>query len=183
MANRTSPTTVKVEERREQAMSLRRAGASFSQIATALSIPKTTAYRDVETLLKRLAKRNTLGAEELRQLELERLDDLERAARRVLTAEHLRISNGNVVQVVGPDGRMHDVADDAPVLQAIDRLVRVSERRCKLLGLDAPAKVEGELTGDFTLAANQDVAALAEKVRAKIEAQAERLSETPEGSA
>jgi hypothetical protein len=38
--------------------------------------------------------------------------------------------------------------DDGPVLSAIDRLVRISESRRKLLGLDQPAKmnVSGGLT-------------------------------------
>jgi hypothetical protein len=45
-------------------------------------------------------------------MELERLDDLERRAREVMN-----------------DGR---------VLLAIDRLLRIGERRAKLLGLDTP---------------------------------------------
>jgi hypothetical protein len=36
---------------------------------------------------------------------------------------------------------VRDVTDDGPKLQAIDRLLRVMERRSKLLGLDAPAKI------------------------------------------
>jgi hypothetical protein len=32
--------------------------------------------------------------------------------------------------------------DDGPVLSAIDRIVRISESRRKLLGLDQPAKTQ-----------------------------------------
>jgi hypothetical protein len=32
--------------------------------------------------------------------------------------------------------------DDAPVLAAVDRLLRIQERRAKLLGLDAPVRAD-----------------------------------------
>ncbi|MDK1473591.1 hypothetical protein QNO07_09185 [Streptomyces sp. 549] len=57
-------------------------------------------------------------ATELRQLELERLDRLTFAATEILEQE------------------------DGTVLAAIDRLLRVQERRAKLLGLDAPQQLD-----------------------------------------
>jgi hypothetical protein len=43
------------------------------------------------------------------------------------------------------------LADDAPVLNAVDRLVKISESRRKLLGLDAPAKVQSEGTVRYSI--------------------------------
>lgn len=78
-------------------------------------------------------------------LELMRLEQLERDVRRVLEAEHITVSNGHVIL----DPRTEQpLSDDAPVLQAADRLVKIedarrrnAERRAKLLGLDAEQKV------------------------------------------
>ena len=48
------------------------------------------------------------------------------------------VQNGRVVR--DADGRTID--DPMPRLAAIDRIVRVMERRARLLGLDAPAKTD-----------------------------------------
>src|SRR4029078_1889290 len=68
---------------------------------------------------------------EYRAMELARLDTLALAAANVLSATHPYVSGGKVLK---------DVTDDGPRLAAIDRLLRISESRRKLLGLDAPAK-------------------------------------------
>jgi len=94
--------------------------------------------------------------------ELERLNDLEAAVHEVLARKHITVSNGKVIYV-GDE----PLLDDAPVLQAVDRLLKIEEsrRRCdesrrKLLGLDAEKKlnlsggvkyeVVGVSTGDLT---------------------------------
>jgi hypothetical protein len=43
------------------------------------------------------------------------------------------------------------LADDGPVLQAIDRLIRISERRAKLRGLDAPVTGQAGATVRYEL--------------------------------
>jgi cell division septal protein FtsQ len=75
------------------------------------------------------------AGDELRALELARLDRLEIAANEVLEREHVTVSNGRIV-VLGES----PLPDDAPVLAAIDRLLKIQERRARLLGLDAPTK-------------------------------------------
>ncbi len=45
---------------------------------------------------------------------------------------------------VGPEGEETELTDDGPALDAIRTLLRIAERRSKLLGLDAPVKVEAE---------------------------------------
>lgn len=75
--------------------------------------------------------------EHYRQVEDAKLDQLEAAARKVLEARHLVLHQG---QAVTHDGRV--VTDDGPVLAAVATLVRISESRRKLWGLDAPTKIE-----------------------------------------
>jgi hypothetical protein len=177
---------VGVEERREQAFALRRAGLSFSQIGVQLGVPKTTAYRDVVTLLQRLVKRQALAVEEYRRMELERLDDLERAARRVLTTRHVAVNNGQVVRIpvegipAGQPRQFEVMQDDGPILAAIDRLVRVAERRARLLGLDMPTKIDANVT-DWTKVTSVDTDALAAKMVRLVESQAEHLAQAPPG--
>lgn len=78
-------------------------------------------------------------------MELTRLEYAERAVHKVLEAQHITVSNGRVI--LHPDTEQ-PLADDGPVLQAVDRLVKIedarrrnAERRAKLLGLDQPSQV------------------------------------------
>jgi len=67
---------------------------------------------------------------------LERLQDYRRLVYRVAVAKHyVTTQAGNVVHY---DGK--PVLDDAPVLQAVDRLLKTDDTEAKLLGLYAPAK-------------------------------------------
>ena len=70
-------------------------------------------------------------------MELERLDRLYEAAVGVLERHHVTVSQGRVVQLDG-----EPLPDDGPVLQAIDRLLKLQERRARLLGLDAAQKLD-----------------------------------------
>lgn len=118
-------------ERRQKALDLRKAGNSYRAIGAQLNISEAQAHTDVQTALARLAALELASADELRTLELARLDTLAVEAARILSETHPYVSGGKVLP---------NIADDGPRLQAIDRLLRISESRRKLLGLDAPAK-------------------------------------------
>lgn len=88
-------------------------------------------------------------ANEQLDAELLRLEGLEEAAHKVLRNRHIVVNNGRVI--IHPETEL-PMEDDAPVLQAIDRLLKIEEarrrngeRRAKLNGLDMP--VQTELTG------------------------------------
>jgi hypothetical protein len=136
--------TVKNETRRAEreaniarSIELRIAGLSLAQIGRELGVTEATACKYVKTALSRLNERALDNADHLRAIELERLDKLQRAAERVLSKNHVIISGGKVV--CNGDAQL---TDDGPVLQAIDRLLRIAESRRRLLGLDSPARVE-----------------------------------------
>ena len=109
--------------------------------------------------------------------ELGRLDDLEAEARRVLKARHVMVNNGRVI--LHPEtGNPMD--DDGPVLQALDRLLKIEdarrrngERRAKLTGIEAAVKVDATVT-EVT---QEDVALreLVTEMRAKNAAVEEKL--------
>lgn len=138
-------------ERDAKAARLRSAGHTFQEIADQLGFSdKSTARQSVYRAIADVIKE---PAEEVLKVELDRLDqqltrlnDLETAARQVLEARHITVNNGRVI--LHPDTG-DPMEDDAPVLAAIDRLVKIelarntnAERRAKLTGLDAAVKVD-----------------------------------------
>lgn len=127
------PETVK---RDAQAAALRAKSWTYQQIGDHLGITRQSAHEAVQRAL-----RDTLAepAADVRALELERLDALYAAALAVLEREHIVAQKGAVVMY-----RRKPLLDDAPKLSAIDRLLRIQERRARLLGLDAPTRQQVE---------------------------------------
>jgi len=90
---------------------------------------------------RRLAAQNDGQAAAHRALELLKLDELEQDVNRVLKAAHVTVNNGKVIY--DPISDSHSpLLDDDPVLRAAVVRLRIADRRAKLLGLDAPTKVE-----------------------------------------
>lgn len=112
-------------DREKRAMALRLAGATYEQIASELHISLGAAHKAVQSVLDRTRQQCSEQADELRQLEVARLD-------RMLLLLESQIRTGH--------------------LGAIDRALRIQERRAKLLGLDAPVRQE-------TTLANKDMEA------------------------
>ena len=109
----TSPRRLAAIERHRRALELRTAGATFPEIAAALGYTGPgAAYKAVHAGIRAVLRE---PAEALVNLELVRLD-------KMWLAIWPAIARGNV--------------------HAIDRGLRVMERRARLLGLDAPWRLE-----------------------------------------
>jgi DNA-binding CsgD family transcriptional regulator len=104
-------------DRDGQALRLRATGLSYAAIGRQLGVNESTAHRAVERALRRTPRE---PAADVVALEADRLDQLYSRAVAVLA----------------------QAPDDMTRLHAIDRALRVMERRAKLLGLDAPVKVD-----------------------------------------
>lgn len=140
-------------QRDAEAARLRSAGHSYQHIADVLEYAdRGSAHHGVQRVLKETVQE---AGDELRALELSRLDAMYVAAMGVLENRHVTVSNGKVVT-------LHDqpIEDDAPVLAAIDRLLKIQERRARLLGLDAPVKRDLTITAERAAA----IEALAEEL-------------------
>ena len=109
----------KLSLRRAKALALFIAGKKPPAIATELGIDRTTAWRDVTSELKRVAKERHDLADYQIDVELGQLDTAARVAQELTDSE-----------------------DDRVRAQGGALAVKVSESRRKLLGLDAPAKSE-----------------------------------------
>lgn len=97
-------------ERMAKALKLREAGSTYEQIGNILNISLTQAYRDVTDALHLTIQE---PADQLRETEARRLDALMRSLWRKATN-----------------------TDSPQQLGAVDRIIRIQERRAKLLGLD-----------------------------------------------
>jgi hypothetical protein len=114
-ARRRAARTRKIAavEHKHKVFALRRAGASFAEIATTLGISKTRAHQIVTEELDRLNAVLAESVEQHRALELARLDKL----------------------LARLDARTRTS------VPAVFAYVKVLERRAKLLGLDRPLKL------------------------------------------
>ncbi|WP_181788189.1 hypothetical protein [Streptomyces phytophilus] len=125
-----------------RAAELRAEGLSYQQIADELDLGnKGSAHRAVRRALRDIAEK---PAQAVRDLELRRLDAMYEAVMEVLERRHVTVSHGKVIVDDGGE----PLLDDSPVLQAVDRLLKIQARRAALLGLDAETKVN--LSGGVT---------------------------------
>jgi hypothetical protein len=139
MARPTRAQAVGIAERRSQAVDMRIAGSSFKAIADALGYKTASAAcQDVGRALEAAVAGQTRSVEAYREEELQRLDVLLADAWAVLKRDHVTVSHGRIVV----DDNGEPILDDGPTLSAIDRILKIQERRAKFLGLDAPTRVE-----------------------------------------
>lgn len=121
MRQHTTQKGIDRAERQELCLNLRRQGHTIREIAVLLGVSANTVWRDLKTTITDIPRQE---AEELRQQEVQRLDNLQRAIWEKATSGDL---------------------------QAIDRCVRIIERRCKLLGLDLPPQMNVSAAVDVDL--------------------------------
>lgn len=111
MPSKTSKATIRAAQTAKEALALRLQGLTYDEIGQRLQVSHGTAYRHVSMELANTRSTAAETAQELREVELQRLDRL--------------------LAVVGPMAESGD-------LQAVDRVLRIQERRAAYLGLDAP---------------------------------------------
>lgn len=128
-------------ERRAKLIKLRLAGRRYEDIYEELGYSsRYAASRDFNRALEQNIAEQRASMEVYREAELMKLDDLAvQATRILLTAHYVVTQSGRIVE----DPRTgQPMRDDGPSLAAIDRLVKIGDRRAKLLGLDAPQRME-----------------------------------------
>jgi hypothetical protein len=133
--------TVAQIQKDAQAVDLRRRNLTYRQIAAQMGFRSVASAH--EAVARGLADMLLEPANELRQMEAERLDEMARSAWRVLYEKHVHVTAAGKIAVNPEDGK--PLIDDGVVLKAIDSLLKISERRAKLLGLDQPTRVRAEV--------------------------------------
>lgn len=145
---RTSKVMVLAREREHKAFEMRKEGKTYRQISEELGISPHGAYVMVKRVLLSLATLTAEDAKEVKRIQLERLDAMLKGL--WFAAEH---------------GDVH----------AVDRVIKIEQRRSELLGLDAPKQHEftGKDGGPLEVRALTD-AERAERVAAILDTARER---------
>jgi hypothetical protein len=112
--NRTSAARTRKLDRQVKALELRRMGNGYAEIARQLGIGKSQAHRLVQDGLADARAQISAGADDLRAEEISRLDGM--------------------LAGLWPDARRGSQG-------AVDRVLKIMERRARLLGLDAPMRL------------------------------------------
>lgn len=159
MANAQKGKELEVAERRAEVGRLTRKRWSSRRIAEHLGVSHTTVSRDVDILLTELAANAIKDADKIRADELETLADTEAKVIEIL--DRVRATESGTDKDGNEDGLDLDIT-----LRAADRIVKVQERRAKLLGLDAAieVKVQQEMS--------REVGALLDVLKGKLSADA-----------
>lgn len=125
--------------RDQEAARLRSTNMTYQQIADTLNVSKPAAYKMVQRAINDVDKE---PAEAAIAFELENLDRAERLVLALLERQHFVVSAGKLIYL-----GTTPMVDDGYVLPAVDRLVKISESRRKLLGLDSVQKID--VSGGF----------------------------------
>jgi hypothetical protein len=159
--------SIETRERDAQAVELRRRGLTYAQIAKQLKLyGPGKAHDAVRRGIRDSFREET---DEQTYLELERLDELIRAAYRVLMTKHYATTQaGSLIRNPETDEYL---VDNGPVIAAINSMRQLSESRRKLLGLDAPSRSRVEVITEEDLDAEL-AAVLADNARMEAEQEA-----------
>lgn len=96
--------------------------------------------RAVKAIQRGLTAVYRFTSDETRLQELQSLDEMERHLWQSLRREHILVQQGRVIM----DTSGAPVQDERFVLEALDRILKIKERRSKYLGLDAQVRVSVE---------------------------------------
>jgi transcriptional regulator len=110
--------TEMIPERQLKALRMRQSGLSYRAIGRALEISHVQAWKDVNAVIEQLQKDNLEEAKKVKAIEIARLDV-------ALEAIWEKVEAGDPI--------------------AIDRMIKIMERRSRYEGLDAPTKQEIEV--------------------------------------
>lgn len=126
---KSSKHKTEIAEKKQKCLELRKFGASFRHISEQMGISLGQVHKYVSDALSEINQITAADAEELRELELERLDIAQLAVAKLVKQGHLG---------------------------AVDRWLKISERRSKLLGLDAPIQQQVKLQTEKQLTQTLD---------------------------
>jgi hypothetical protein len=132
---KTTPHQIKVRERQDQALHLRRLGTPWDKIAKQLGYGSSGAAYDAYTAA--MSRVPSEDAAAVRELEQARLDQLTVELWDLYLKDCLVVSNGKVMVNPVTDQPLIDLA---PKLAALLQLRQVGESRRKLMGSDAPTR-------------------------------------------
>lgn len=144
MGGERGPQKLKSAENRKRIIELRRQRWSFDEIAEEIGLSRTTVWKHYQEYCR------LLPAPELdqhRKEMLAQLDEAEKAVLQVLYGKNYKVSpSGKIIYFKG-----RPVLDPETKLKAAATLVRIQERKSRLLGADAEQKVKSDVRVNYTV--------------------------------
>lgn len=144
-----STPNIKTKETQKQICELRLQGYSWPEIGEKMGMKPAHAHEQHRRALAAIIREPAM---EVREMEIRRLDALLRDLHDDYRKFFPVVNAGQVVRdvledengdpILQEDGRMktYKLEDIGPRLQILDRMLKIQERRAKLLGLDAPVR-------------------------------------------
>jgi hypothetical protein len=131
-------------KRDREASRLAAIGHSPDEIAEMLNLTDSITgepdpRRAVAAIRRGLTTVYRFTVDETRLQELQSLDEMERHLWNSIRHEHVLVQQGRVIMIEG-----QTVKDERFVLEALDRILKIKERRSKYLGLDAQVRLSVE---------------------------------------
>lgn len=141
---------IAIAERRRKALDMKLSGYTYAVIAEELGVSESVIKKDIQRSLDMYVDEHKESTERVRAAELAVLNDAMIVARRIMHEQHFAHSGGKIIERnIGTfdEPEYVVVIDNGPSMQAIDRVVKISESRRKLLGTDAPVEVRATVDG------------------------------------
>lgn len=145
----TDAARIAAAHQRAKVVELRQQGLTFTAIGRELGVSRQRAHQIFRAALAAIL---SPAVESLRAEHLAELEEARRRVMGVMAAKHVVVQQGHVVsQIIGQDGEGNPIygeplTDHGPVLDAARALALVQGREAKLIGADAPTKVEATVT-------------------------------------
>lgn len=139
MSNKPQLSPHAKQERNLRILALRRQCWTWDKISRDVDL----SGNQCRVIYENEMKKATLPlVDDLRKMELDKLESLEEVCFKVLLDNHYKISASGKLVYHGNA----PIEDPAPVLDAVRTLKLLMDRKAKLLGLDAPQKIEATVT-------------------------------------
>ena len=122
-----------------RAADLRSLGYTYQMIADRFDVTVGAAHKMVSRAVSEIPNE---GANEVRKIELEKLDNLERYYQSIIQNPPLKVGNTGKV-VVDPDGK--PMVDEGARMDASNGILKAQAQRARLLGLNAPTATRSEV--------------------------------------
>ena len=131
-------------KRDREAARLKAVGHTLEEIAELLSLNDSRSgepdpRRAAKAVQRGLSAVYKFTVDEMRLAELQSLDEMEAHLWQGLRREHVLVQQGRVIMSDGAP-----VQDERFVLESLDRILKIKERRSKYLGLDAQVRLSVE---------------------------------------
>jgi orotate phosphoribosyltransferase-like protein len=150
VAGESGNTRHTTANKRKRIVKLRDQGLTYREICDEVGLSLNAVWQHYQAAMRDIpaaeaaAHRENLSKHLNEQLD--RIDMAREAAMEVLAARHVMVSQGRVVSIEG-----EPIIDDAMVLTAIDRLIKLDDQEAKLLGLYAETKMKTSVTVNYTV--------------------------------